>query len=278
MSNHTNTPAEFGYVAAYAGTGSVRHVVARTGEHFNAYAAAAVCGTTPRARWGTGSGAIQWVTAETPDRVFATAPEAAAEGRNVCKRCAAAAAKTAAATVTPEPAPVEAAAPAATRETHDIRAGWQFVSASYEDSGHSPARADWSDADIFQFVADYHVAGLDAVKLPAPADIRATELAVMSAPGATRVDTGREIAPAEDGGAVATVTAYFQGGPGRGECVDAVIVTVAGGHSHPARVSAAHDALERLQGRVSGNITAGEYQTIARGSRGTVFVFGTWSN
>lgn len=111
---------------------------------------------------------------------------------------------------------------------------------------------------------------------------RALELAVMSAPGAHRVDTGRKASDlqAYDGGdAIATVITYFQGGPGRGECIDAVIIAASGGSNQPQRVFAATDALERLQGRVSGNITAGQYQTIATGPGGGVlFIFGTWED
>jgi hypothetical protein len=121
----------------------------------------------------------------------------------------------------------------------------------------------------------------DAAPATPAADIhpRALDLAAMVTPGAARVDLDPATAPAATyRTARAVVTAYFQGGPGRGECVDAVIITVTGGDSHPARMFAASDALTALQARVSGNITAGEYQTIASGDADTVFIYGTWTD
>ena len=111
---------------------------------------------------------------------------------------------------------------------------------------------------------------------------RALELVEVSDyPHGARVILDPATAPtAEYGTARAVVLAYFQGGPGRGECVDAVILKVTGGDSHPARNYAALDALEALQRRVSGNITAGQYQTLVDPDSyaGTVFVYGTWSD
>lgn len=124
MSTSTNTPAAFGYVTGHTaggGAGGARHIIARTGTHFNGYAAAAICGTAPAGRWGTGSSAIRWtvdmnLTGEYGDTLYSTPAEAAA-ARPVCRRCAAAAAKMAAATVTPEAAPVEVLDPA---EAHKV--------------------------------------------------------------------------------------------------------------------------------------------------------------
>lgn len=69
-------------------------------------------------------------------------------------------------------AEAEAAAPAA---QHDMGAAWQFVVDSYDTGrgAHSPNRAEWSDADVLEFVAEHHVAGPDAFKLeqPAPGDV-----------------------------------------------------------------------------------------------------------
>jgi hypothetical protein len=41
---------------------------------------------------------------------------------------------------------------------------------------------------------------------------------------------------------------------------------------------AASDAITALQARVSGPITAGEYQTIASGDADTIFIYGTWTD
>lgn len=174
-------------------------------------------------------------------------------------------------------APAEAPAPS--RESHDISAAWKFVSESYGD--YSPARRDWTDADIFAFVAEYHTGGLDAVKFPAAPEAmaRATELALMSAPGATRVDTDARLTAVSFRDAAAAVTAYYTGGPGRGECIDAVIVSVLGGSGHYARTEAARMALESLTDQESRPVTAGQYQTIAAGpGRAVLFIFGTWED
>lgn len=51
-----------------------------------------------------------------------------------------------------------------TRPTgHDMRKAWQFVVDSY-DMTYSPSRREWSDADILEFVAEYHIDGADAFK------------------------------------------------------------------------------------------------------------------
>lgn len=111
---------------------------------------------------------------------------------------------------------------------------------------------------------------------------RALELvAVSDYSHGARVILDPATAPAATyGTARAVVTAYFQGGPGRGECVDAVILKVTGGDSHPARAYAALDALEALQPRVSGNITVGQYQTLVDPDSyaGTIFIYGTWTD
>jgi len=99
-----------GYVTAYtAGGGTVRHIVARVGDYFNGYSRAAVCGTAPAVKWGVD---IRWTTTDTPDRVFSTPAEAAAGSNNVCRRCAAAADKMAAAAEAEAEAAAEAIAEA----------------------------------------------------------------------------------------------------------------------------------------------------------------------
>jgi hypothetical protein len=395
METTANTP-DYGYITAYAGGGSVRHIVKRYGAGFNEYKSAAVCGTKPAARWGAG---IRWTSTEVPDIVYPT-PAAALEARpNVCKRCSAAVARmtedeTAApvAPAAPKVSPRRQAeiqagfmvdtpaapaldennpgtwtsgdtadyewradsrcedgelhytrvsdghclscahyaaaasspdepAPAPSRETHDIVAAWKFVSESYDP--YSPNRPDWTDEEIFDFVAVHHVGGLDSVKLThmagnignagnrpytalceAPggerrtnprdvtctackevlaaraAEFRAAELVKMSDyPAGERVELDPATAPsATYRTARAVVTAYYRGGPGRAGCIDSVIILVLGGDSHPARNFAALDALSELQGRVSENVTAGGYQTIPRGERGTIFVYGSWNN
>jgi hypothetical protein len=112
------------------------------------------------------------------------------------------------------------------------------------------------------------------------AEFRASELVKLSDyPLGERVDLDPATAPsAEYRTARAVVSAYYRGGPGRGGCIDAVIIRVTGGDSHPARNFAALDALSELQRRVLENVTAGEYQTIARGERDTIFVYGSWNN
>jgi hypothetical protein len=241
---NTNTPAKFGYVTGHtSGGGTARHIIARKGDYFNGYAAAAICGTAPAGRWGTGSSAIRWTVDMdlTPgahgDTIYPTPAEAAA-ARPVCRRCAAAAAKMAAAAPAAEDAPEAAAAPAEALEPA------------------APAAA------------------AEAV------DTRAAAAAAAAAPGARRVDLdpARRILCFRNG-ARAEVMSYWTGAPGRESCIDSVTVAVAGGSSTPARVEAATRALEKLgAARPSSVITAGEFQTVAGGTRGTIYIFGTWSN
>jgi hypothetical protein len=54
--------------------------------------------------------------------------------------------------------------PGGTRVTHDINKAWEFVCASYEGMDFTPFMSDWSDEDIFAFVATHHVDGLDAFR------------------------------------------------------------------------------------------------------------------
>jgi hypothetical protein len=51
-------------------------------------------------------------------------------------------------------------------DTHDIRKAWQFVVDSYDGSGHSPSRRDWTDAEVFGFAAEHHIEGIAAFELP----------------------------------------------------------------------------------------------------------------
>lgn len=48
---------------------------------------------------------------------------------------------------------------------HDMRAAWQFIVDSYDGMDHSPNRRDWTDAQVLEFVAEYHIDGPDAFKL-----------------------------------------------------------------------------------------------------------------
>jgi hypothetical protein len=96
MNTTTNTTG-YGYVTAYAGGGTVAHIVEVTGDYYGGYAAAAVCGVSPRIRWSN----TRW-TGES-DRY--PTPAAALEAKhNVCKRCAAAVARMTPAESTPAPA------------------------------------------------------------------------------------------------------------------------------------------------------------------------------
>jgi hypothetical protein len=52
----------------------------------------------------------------------------------------------------------------ATRETHDVKAAWNFVLDSYDGQAYSPVRSEWTDEDIFDFARTCHIGGLDAFK------------------------------------------------------------------------------------------------------------------
>jgi hypothetical protein len=54
--------------------------------------------------------------------------------------------------------------PDGTRATHYIDKAWKFVVESYDGMDYSPVRAEWTDVDIFAFVATHHVDGLDAFR------------------------------------------------------------------------------------------------------------------
>lgn len=50
----------------------------------------------------------------------------------------------------------------ASRETHDINKAWRWVVECHEP--YSPDRTGWTDEDIFNFIQEHHVGGLEAFK------------------------------------------------------------------------------------------------------------------